>query len=49
MGATLQVTLYSEKTGKIVKSYSDPTVKCISGLDVLTNGQVRLDGRSICR
>ncbi len=40
MGATMQATLYSEKEKKIVKSFSDPTVRCVSGRSLLTNGQI---------
>ena len=43
MGATMQLSLYSEKLGKIVKSYGvDSSVKCIAGRNILTNGQVNL-------
>jgi len=47
MGATIQLSLYSKKEKKIVKTYSDPSVKSIGGKDILTNTQINFCASSI--
>lgn len=43
----MQLSLYSEKQNKIVKGYSDPSVKSIGGQDILTNTQINFCASSI--
>jgi len=44
LGATLQVSFYDEKNGRIIKrgNKCGENIKIISGIDILTNGQVFL-------
>eukprot|EP00826_Nyctotherus_ovalis_P023963 TRINITY_DN1845_c0_g3_i1.p1 TRINITY_DN1845_c0_g3~~TRINITY_DN1845_c0_g3_i1.p1 ORF type:complete len:225 (-),score=24.99 TRINITY_DN1845_c0_g3_i1:67-741(-) len=42
LGATVQMTLYSEKEGRVVNGWVDDTVVAISGRDLLSNSSVNL-------